>query len=170
MAPTKEELESNFMKLGSINEKQEKTIRYLESITVKVVIAYIFIQVLIFMSISQKHPANNISCKDWWIPSCLSSLVALVFAITFKTFITKWERTQYYYDMNFMEREMIHQKMQVMLLHNTQQQQQESKVLKCDMVKVYQRYAFIYLVSLALLAYTILILKACRSILCHTSE
>ncbi|KAK9921556.1 hypothetical protein M0R45_030061 [Rubus argutus] len=170
MAPTIEELKGNYVKLGSINEKQEKTVRYLESMTIKLVIAYIFFQVLIFMSISQQHPAKNFSCKNWWIPSCLSSLVALVFAITFKTFVTKWERTQYYYDMNFMERDMIHQKMQVMLMHNNQQQQQESKVLKCDMVKVYQRYAFIYLVSIALLAYTILILKACRSILCHTSE
>ncbi|KAI5354859.1 hypothetical protein L3X38_007754 [Prunus dulcis] len=85
-------------------------------------------------------------------------------------------RAQYHYDMNFVERELIHYKIQK-TIHNQESQvcgteqsnmyDQEQQKLQCDMGKVHQRHAFIYLVSFALLAYTILILIACRSILCH---
>ncbi|PQQ02552.1 hypothetical protein Pyn_24723 [Prunus yedoensis var. nudiflora] len=169
-----EKLNKSFTELGSINEKQEARVRYFEATTIKLVIAYIFFQALIFLSISQNP---NISCQHWWIPFCLCSLIALIFSMTFRIFVGKWERAQYHYDMNFVERELIHYKIQK-TIHDQEAQvccseqsnmhDQEQHKLQCDMVKVYQRYAFIYLVFFALLAYTILILMACRSILCHS--
>lgn len=97
--------------------------------------------------------------------------------ITFRIFVGKWERVQHHYDMNFMERDLIHYKIQK-TIHDQESQvcgteqsniyDQEQQKLQCDMVKVYQRHAFIYLVFFALLAYTIVILIACRSILCHS--
>lgn len=158
------ELKTNFKELGSINEKQEKRVRHLETTTIILVVAYIFFQAIIFFSVSQRP---TISCQHWWIPFCLSFLIAFIFAITFQRFVTKWERTQYHYDMNFMERELIHHRIVSLQRSNGSSSDQQPTILKCDKVKVYQRYAFIYLVSIALIAYTILILKACRSNLCR---
>ncbi|KAL6269556.1 hypothetical protein ACE6H2_026467 [Prunus campanulata] len=44
---------------------------------------------------------------------------------------------------------------------------QSQEILKSDTARGNRRKAFIYMVSLALVAYTILILKACQSIPCH---
>ncbi|KAM1018324.1 hypothetical protein FF1_039809 [Malus domestica] len=175
MPPSKEDLNKSFVELGSINQKQGKTVRYFESTTIALVIAYILTQTLLFLSISLHNPASSISCKNWWTPFCLSSLIAVIFAITFTRFVTKWERTQYHYDVNFLERELIYHR--IVLLQDSQScsaeqssmyEREHPKVIQCDMVKVYQRKACIYLVSLALVAFTVLILKACRSIRCHS--
>lgn len=168
MAPTAlEDLETKQKKLDSIGKKQEKTARYFEATTIKLVGNYIIFQAIIFLAVSNH---GNLPCKYWWIPFCLSSLVAVVFAITFKTFITNWERTRSHYDKNFLQRDWIHHQIVLFPIRESEgrssdhQQQQE---IFCDTVKLYQRYAFIFLVSVALLAYTIIILTACRSILCH---
>lgn len=169
MAPSVQELKDNLLELGSINDKQEKRVRYYETTTIQLVVAYIFFQSISFFSVS-RNP--TISCQQWWIPFCLSSLVAAIFAMTFQRFVSRWERTQYHYDMNFMEREWTHHR--IVVLQESQgcsSDQKQTKMLwKGDIVKVYQRYAFIYMVSLALLAYTVLILKACRSVLCHSDS
>lgn len=176
MAPAAlEDLETKQKKLDSIGERQEKRVRYFESTTLRLVGNYIIFQAIIFLSVSNHA---NLSCKYWWVPFGLSFLVAVVFAITFKRFVSNWERTQFYYDKNFLERDLIHH--QIVLfpiraskgcssdqLNPYDHQQKQPQILECDKVKLYQRYAFISLVSVSLLAYTIIVLFACRSILCN---
>ncbi|PQM36934.1 hypothetical protein Pyn_13200 [Prunus yedoensis var. nudiflora] len=118
MPPSKDDLNKSFVELGSINKRQEKTVRYFEETTIRLVIAYVFTQTLIYFSISLHNPASSISCQHWWIPFCLSSLIAVIFGIGFKRFVTKWERTSYHYDMNFLERELIYHR--IVLLQESQ--------------------------------------------------
>ncbi|KAK9928794.1 hypothetical protein M0R45_025914 [Rubus argutus] len=177
MAPSAlEDLQTKQKKLDCIGEQQEKRVRYFESTTLLLVGNYIIFQAIIFLSVSNHA---KLSCKYWWIPFCLSFLVALVFAITFRRFVSNWERTQFFYDKNFLKRDLIHHQIVVFTIRASKgcsfdqvppydhQQRQQPQILECDKVKLYQRYAFISLVSVALLAYTIIVLGACRSILCN---
>ncbi|KAL6296566.1 hypothetical protein ACE6H2_004708 [Prunus campanulata] len=143
MPPSKDDLNKSFIELGSINKRQEKTVRYFEETTIRLVIAYVFTQTLIYFSISLQNPASSISCQHWWIPFCLSSLIAVIFGIGFKRFVTKWERTSYHYDMNFLERELIYHR--IVLLQESQGRssdqattydEEQPKVLQCDMPQI----------------------------------
>lgn len=158
MAPSAlEDLETKQKNLDSIGEKQEKRVRYFESTTHRLVGNYIIFQAIIFLSVSNHA---NLPCKYWWVPFCLSFLVAVVFAITFKRLVSNWEQTQFHYDKNFLERDSIHHQIVLFPIRASE------GILECDKVKLYQRSAFISLVSVALLGYTIIVLSACRSILC----
>ena len=167
-----EELKLTQKKLDSVGKKQEKSARYLEETTIRLVANYIIFQSIIFASVSNH---SNLSCKYWWIPFCLSCLIAVVFTITFKTFVSNWVRTRSHHDRNFLQSDLIHYQIVVFAITNSKgsssgQSNLDSnpETLECDKIKLYQRYAIITLVSVALVLYTIIILIACRSILCQS--
>ncbi|KAM0973801.1 uncharacterized protein LOC126604346 [Malus sylvestris] len=157
--------ENAWKKLEGVGEKQEQTVRRLETTAMLLVGSYVYLQSLIFQSVSR------MPCEFWWAPFSLSCLICVVFAIPFKSFVTKWERTQRYYEINFLKEDLVH--LQIVVFspsdHDEQleRQQQPAEILRNDAAKMYQRRAFICLVSLALVAYTIVVLTACRSIPCQ---
>ncbi|KAM0968715.1 hypothetical protein ACFX13_017328 [Malus domestica] len=155
--------ENERKKLEGVGEKQEQTVRRLETTAMLLVGSYIYLQSLIFNSLSR------MSCEFWWVPFSLSCLICVVFAIPFKSFVSKWERTQRYYEINFLKQDLVHLKIVVFSSSDLDQQleQQQPEIPRSDTVKMYQRRAFICLVSLALVAYTVVVLTACRSIPCH---
>ncbi|KAM1134357.1 hypothetical protein ACFX19_044197 [Malus domestica] len=160
--------ENEWKKLEGVGEKQEQTVRRLETTAMLLVCGYIYLQSFIFHSVSHNP---NLSCEFWWAPFTLSCLICVVFAIPFKSFVTKWERTQRYFEINFLKQDLVH--LQIVIFSSSddrqleQQQPPQQEKLRSDSVKTYQRRAFICLVSLALVAYTVVVLTACRSIPCH---
>lgn len=168
------EQESESNKLNERIEKLGKTVTHLETTMMLLVMGYIFFQGAIFSSIF--HNPSNISCEYWWIPFSLSCLIFVIFAIPFQSYVRNWERTKHYYSLTFLKQDLLHHKMVItsssveIKMYDQPQpppQPQPQGILKSDRVQVYQINAFICLISSALLAYTILILKACRSIPCH---
>ncbi|KAM0973798.1 hypothetical protein ACFX2I_016955 [Malus domestica] len=158
--------ENAWKKLEGVGEKQEQTVRRLEKTAMLLVGSYIYLQILIFQSVSR------MSCEFWWAPFSLSCLICVVFAIPFKSFVTKWERTQRYHEINFLKQDLVH--LQIVIFSSSdhveqleQPQPQPAEMLRSDAGKMYQRRAFICLVSLALVAYTVVVLMACRSIPCQ---
>ncbi|KAL6296572.1 hypothetical protein ACE6H2_004714 [Prunus campanulata] len=163
-----EQMDMQSIKLASLEKKQDKKIRYYETTTIKLVIAYIFFQAVIFLSVFLRNPAI-ISCQHWWIPFSLSSLITFIFSISFTRFAGKLERIQHQHDITVMERDSNHHRKMLQRrdptnTHDLQQQQQQ--ILKGEVVNVYQRNGFIYSVFAALLVYTVIILIACRFIIC----
>lgn len=163
-----EQTDMQSIKLASLEEKQHKKVRYYETTTIKLVIAYIFFQAVIFLSVFLQNPAI-ISCQHWWIPFSLSSLITFIFSISFTRFASKLERIQHQHDITVMERDSNHHRKMLQQrdptnTHDLLQQQQQ--ILKGDVVDVYQRNVFIYLVFAALLVYTVIILIACRFVIC----
>ncbi|CAB4297232.1 unnamed protein product [Prunus armeniaca] len=155
------------IKLASLEEKQDQKIRYYETTTIKLVIAYIFFQAVIFLSVFHQNPA--IRCQHWWIPFSLSSLITFIFSISFTRFASKLERMQHQHDITVMERDSNHHRKMLQRrdptnTHDLLQQQQQ--ILKGDIVNVYLRNGFIYLVFAALLVYSVIILIACRFVIC----
>ncbi|KAL6296514.1 hypothetical protein ACE6H2_004656 [Prunus campanulata] len=165
------EQESESIKLNERIEKLGKTVTRLETTMMLLVMGYIFFQVAIFASIF--HNPSNMSCEYWWIPFSLSCLICVIFAIPFQSYVRNWERAKHYYSSTFLKLDLLHHRMvtsssvETRMYDMPQPRPQPQGILKSDRAQVYQRNAFIYLVSLALLAYTILVLKACRSIPCH---
>ncbi|KAI5354797.1 PREDICTED: conserved [Prunus dulcis] len=167
------EQESESNKLKERIEKLGKTVTDLETAMMLLVMGYIFFQGAIFASVF--HNPSNMSCEYWWIPFTLSCLICVIFAIPFQSYVTNWERTKHHHSSAFLKQDLLNHKMvtsssvETRMYDQPQSQPppQPQGILKSDRAQVYQRNAFIYLVSLALLAYTILILKACGSIPCH---
>ncbi|KAM0968721.1 hypothetical protein ACFX13_017336 [Malus domestica] len=150
--------------LESIGDKQGEAVSRLGTTLISLVVFYISLQTFIFHSVSQNP---NIPCKFWWAPFSLSCLNCVIFTIPFKSFVTRWERTQRYYDINFLEQDLVHLEIVIFSSDHDQQLEQPAEMLRSDTTKIYQRRAFICLVSLALVAYTIVVLTACRYIPCH---
>ncbi|EEF48294.1 conserved hypothetical protein [Ricinus communis] len=175
MDSTVAELKDSVKAMRSINEKQEKRVRYLETRSTQLAIFYILFQVAILLSISKP---SSISCNIRWIPFSLSLLVAVIFCLTFSSTVTKWAGTKFAYEQNLVEESFLFYKI-TLAQHNQlkpegssdQQnsnilQEQEQQLLKPDMLKVYMRRAYIYVTAFVLIAYTGVILQACRSIPC----
>uniref|UniRef100_A0A2C9UAU6 Uncharacterized protein n=2 Tax=Manihot esculenta TaxID=3983 RepID=A0A2C9UAU6_MANES len=164
-----DELSNSYREMSSINEKQEKRVRHLETKLMWIVTSYIVSQGIVFLSISRP---SSISCNNWWYPFCLAFSVGSIFGMTFTSSISKWARTQYQYELNLLDLEMINYEMyllkhgqpKVNALSNLEQQQ---RVLTPDKVKVYQRYAFMYLTTFSLIVFTFVILRSSSTLPCN---
>ncbi|KAJ0029992.1 hypothetical protein Pint_12725 [Pistacia integerrima] len=163
-----EELSNSYNELNSIIEKQEKRVRYLETRAISLVTSYCFYQAIIFFSISH---SSNVLCNKRWIPFFLSLMIAIIAGPTFISTLINWAGTQYHYESNLIELEILHYQMVIVQNNHTQirdryQQQQQQQELKPDMFKVYQRYAYLFAISFALVAFTVVILHANWTIPC----
>ncbi|XP_031274678.1 uncharacterized protein LOC116133136 [Pistacia vera] len=92
-------------------------------------------------------------------------------AINLVTSYCFYQGTQYHYESNLIELEILHYQMVIVQNNHTQirdryQQQQQQQELKPDMFKVYQRYAYLFAISFALVAFTVVILHANWTIPC----
>ncbi|KAK1549426.1 hypothetical protein Q3G72_001947 [Acer saccharum] len=136
-----DELSKSYNGLSSINGEVEKKVRYLETRAINLVITYLFLQILILFCISSRS-SSNIICNNSWTPFFLSLCVAIIVGLTLTITITEWAGTQYHYDLNSVELEMIHYHMY--LVENNQMKMYESrrnkrKLLKPDIIQVYKR-------------------------------
>lgn len=179
-----DELKKNYEELGLINERQEMRVRHVETETTKIVISYTFLQaticltsnILILISSLDHIPASD--CKsNWWVPLSLSLLIAVLFWIPFAAKIHEWKRASEEFDWNLAARELMYYRIMSSSRRKRDGQMNvvdgldsEELVCKPDEVKLYKRNAFIYVMTLALLAYTLAILTVCaRSrTLCHS--
>ncbi|KAF5951148.1 hypothetical protein HYC85_009092 [Camellia sinensis] len=176
---------NNYKELTFINGKQEKRVQYLETRAMHLAMFYIAFQSIIFLSISKP---SALKCSSWWKPFSLSVLTAFVFALNFATTIIKYIRTQYQYDLNLMDQQDNYEEM--VLLESQQidigmddtdgldrpgymafdlprsSSRRKEKQQKPDMFVVYQRYTYIWMTVSAMLAFTALVLHACRSSVC----
>ncbi|EEF48292.1 conserved hypothetical protein [Ricinus communis] len=169
MDPKLEELSHSYKELTSINEKQEKRVRHLETKLMWSVSSYVVAQGIVFLSISRP---SNISCNKWWYPFFLALSVAIVFGLTFTTTISKWAKTQYQYELNLLDLEIIHYDLYLLKHGQTKidalsNLQPDQSVLRPDMVRVYQRYAYIYVTAFALLGFSAVVLRACFTLVCN---
>ena len=167
--PKLEELSNNYKEMTYINEKQEKRLRHLETKLIWLVTSYVVSQGIIFLSISGP---SNISCNKWWYPFSLALSVAIMFGLTFTSAIDKWARTQYQHELNLLDLEMIHYEMFLLKRGQTKidvssNLQEQQRVLRPDMIRVYQRYAYIFVTVFALIGFSAVILCACFTVLCN---
>lgn len=147
----------------------------LESKAIQLVISYIFYQGIIFICISQ----SSLRCDNWWLPFSLSLFPAIIFFIIFQSTIRKYLRTRYNYDMNLLDREVLHSRICKRQSHavDIECSDQEKvhpfgstqQLLKLDSDVLFWRKACVHLVFVALLAFTTVILATCRNILCDNN-
>lgn len=159
-----------YKEMSGVNEKQEKKLQHLETKALHLAIFYVLFQAVILHSIS---PPPAILHQNWWIPFSISLLIAILFGLTFVSTVIEWARTQYEHDANLMECEDIYLEMATLqtrtLVSNNSANgltsEHRQQLFEPDRVQLCQRYAYICIMLFALLAYTIIVLYACKSLL-----
>ncbi|KAK4420047.1 hypothetical protein Salat_2417600 [Sesamum alatum] len=171
---------NQYKELTNIIHKQEKKIQFLETKALHLSMFYIASQLLIFLSSSKPSSSAYRPCGNWWKPFFISLSIAVVFGLNFTTTIIKYVRTKYEQDRNFIDQEENYQQMAYLeRRHRTTTDGGSTGSLEVDMSKaytllqvqpdmfaVYQRYAHLGTSVAVLLAFTALVLHACRSSVC----
>lgn len=182
-----EELEERFNELRIINEKQEKRVWYHETRAQNLTIAYVVLQGLFFLGIVQVLGSSSSSPQpsstprsQWWVPFSMILVSSVIFFMAFLDAVTMFYRTQYHLDMNYMEQDLIFKKIHeakhppaanYRASHSIKMEQcssheqkvhTENEIIRPDVFQLFKRKVYIYFISLALLAFTVIQLYACR--------
>lgn len=181
-----EELEESFKELRIINEKQEKRVWYHETRAQNLTIAYVVLQGLFFLGIvqvrdsSSSSPQLSTARSQWWVPFSMILVSSVIFFMAFLDAVTKFYRTQYHLDMNYMEQDLVFKKIHeakhppaanYRISHSIKMEQcsgheqkvpTEHEIIRPDVFQLFKRKVYIYFTALALLAFTVIQLYACR--------
>lgn len=167
-----DDLNKNLEELGKINEKQEKRVRYHSTRAVFLTVSNFIFQALIYHSISTTTTTTTtIQCNNWWIPFALSLLSFTLFSFSFLDATTSFYRFQYHLDLNHIEQQIlfaqIHSARHSRSVKVGDGDRMKYEVLKPDVVQLLKRKFCIGFAIFALIAFEVVILIACRSILCR---
>jgi uncharacterized membrane protein (UPF0127 family) len=175
-----EELEKSFKELRIINEKQEKRVWHHETRAQNLTIAYVLLQGLCFLGIvqvrgsSSPSPQPSTPRSQWWVPFSMILVSSVIFFMAFLDAVTMFYRTQYHLDMNYMEQDLIFKKIHeakhppaanYRISHSIKMEQKvptEHEIIRPDVFQLFKRKVYIYFTALALLAFTVIQLYACR--------
>eukprot|EP00262_Sarcandra_glabra_P001386 TRINITY_DN1148_c0_g2_i2.p1 TRINITY_DN1148_c0_g2~~TRINITY_DN1148_c0_g2_i2.p1 ORF type:complete len:208 (-),score=13.78 TRINITY_DN1148_c0_g2_i2:209-832(-) len=161
-------LKESDKEFGIINERQEKRVLALETKLYNVANFYLVFQGVVLTAISQ---ASQLKCHKWWIPFSLSLMTALVNGFAFAYTLIKYVRTKKQLEINLLERRVFQQHIKSLEVgsSNSVYWEQLNKGLEGvtpDHSKWRNHKIAIFFIVIFLVAFTILMLVACRVILC----
>ncbi|KAI8006638.1 hypothetical protein LOK49_LG07G00319 [Camellia lanceoleosa] len=174
-----DDLNKNLEELGKNNEKQEKRVRYQSTRAVFLTVSNFIFQALIYHSISATATTTTtttttIQCKNWWIPFALSLLAFTLFSFSFLDAATSLYRFQYHLDLNHIKQQklyaQIHSARHSCSVKVGDGDRMKYEVLKPDVVQLLKRIFCIGFAIFALIAFEVVMLIACRSILCDADS
>ncbi|CAL5407894.1 unnamed protein product [Camellia sinensis] len=170
-----DDLKNNFEELGKINEKQEKRVRYHSTRAQILTVSILIFQALIYLSISHTtNTTTTIQCKNWWIPFVLSLLSFTLFFFSFLDAATSFYRFQYHLDLNHIEQQIlfaqIHSARHSRSVKVGDGDRMKNEVLNPDVVQLLKRKFCIGFSIFVLIAFEVVMLIACRSILCDADS
>eukprot|EP00262_Sarcandra_glabra_P001387 TRINITY_DN1148_c0_g3_i1.p1 TRINITY_DN1148_c0_g3~~TRINITY_DN1148_c0_g3_i1.p1 ORF type:complete len:215 (-),score=18.06 TRINITY_DN1148_c0_g3_i1:189-794(-) len=164
------ELKESDKEFGNINDRQERRVLVLETKLYNLANFYLVFQGVVLTAISQ---ASSLKCDKWWIPFLLSLMTALLNGSAFAYTFIKCVRTKKQLEINQSERRLFQQYIESLENGrsnsvNWEQLNKEYTELKGvtpDHSKWRNIIAIIFIV-IFFAAFTILMLVACRAVLC----
>ncbi|KAI8008053.1 hypothetical protein LOK49_LG07G00322 [Camellia lanceoleosa] len=172
-----DDLNKNLEELRKINEKEEKRVQFHSNRAEFLAASILIFQALIYHSIlytTTTTTTTTIQCKNLWIPFTLSLLPFTLFFFPFLDAATSFFRFQYRLDLNHIEQQMLVDKIRSARLSRSVNvgdgDPMKHEVLKPDVVQLLKRIFCIGFAIFVLIAFEVVMLIACRSILCDADS
>ena len=160
-----EDNQRSYNKLAIINAKQEKLVRYHETRSQNLTIAYLLLHTGVYIIIiSHRSSTSLFQCKNWWVPFAFSLSCSIIYFMTFLNTVNKFYWSQYYLDMNCLDQQVLHTRIRDAKFETKCQTTTSEQ--KPDPVVLFKRKLYISITVSALVAITVIQLYACRFLLC----